>query len=336
MAEVRRGYLVELGTNVTAPSTTVFEEGHEGVDVSSTPLAPHNPRRSRLHDFDISPLVLARRQRSDHRSQRSLALMRQTRRRGNVFGGQTEDALGHLDGVIDVLLEDIRARRHAGGAGHSSDGHFGLLSDGLGLAGWRWLLLSPSSLRRVSVESRSRWLWGRLLVEAGTRLRWLLLESGAALVGGGRAGDVVGVGSEHARLSGHRSGRLRLRIVLKWCATELLRRPGGRRPISTTQIHAAHGLIQRSTLLRIRRRGPLLRLTRCCWRRHHWASRSRRHSSHLLRRRTRRPSHLWGSGRHSSHQPSSSHWGRDARCRRHGSRIGRSSGRGWRSSSDKT
>lgn len=36
VAKVGRGDVVELGANVTAPTTAIFEEGNEGVDVGTT------------------------------------------------------------------------------------------------------------------------------------------------------------------------------------------------------------------------------------------------------------------------------------------------------------
>ena len=36
MTKVGSGDFVELGANITTPSTTVFEEGNEGVDVGTT------------------------------------------------------------------------------------------------------------------------------------------------------------------------------------------------------------------------------------------------------------------------------------------------------------
>mmetsp|Transcript_8801 Transcript_8801/g.15471 ORF Transcript_8801/g.15471 Transcript_8801/m.15471 type:complete len:234 (-) Transcript_8801:673-1374(-) len=233
MTKVGRGDLVELGTNVAAPSTAVFEEGYKGVDVGSTPLTPDNPSRPRLHHLDL-PLTISlptRRQWPNHRPQRHLAPLPHTRRSRNILGSELEDALGHLDGVVDILLVDFGTRSGAPSS-HSRSTHSRCAGG---------LLLYPSLLMLsplLSVKRRTRLL-----------LLWLLgsgrVESNL-FGGGGRTGNVLGVGREHARLSRHWSGwttRLLL-LLLEGSSTELIWRPRRRRSIITPHGHISHGLIQ--------------------------------------------------------------------------------------------
>ena len=79
---------------------------------SNSPLTPNNPRRPRLHHLDL-PLTIplpTRRQWLNHRPQRYLAPLPHTCRSGNKLGSELEDALGHLDGVINILRVDFNPK----------------------------------------------------------------------------------------------------------------------------------------------------------------------------------------------------------------------------------
>mmetsp|Transcript_17016 Transcript_17016/g.36680 ORF Transcript_17016/g.36680 Transcript_17016/m.36680 type:complete len:490 (-) Transcript_17016:10-1479(-) len=201
VAEVGCGDFVESGANVAAPSTAVFEEGDEGIDVSPAAFTPHNPRSPRLHHLDLIIIPHSTRShRTNHRPQRHLALMPQIRRSGNIFRSELKNARRDLDGMVDILLKDILgwSSRNAGGG-----------------AWWShvWLLLLLLCwCTGLAVESPARLLLLLLLgsrvepstglLECARRLLWGHVGSGVESGGGrwchGRGWCTAGAGGEHA------------------------------------------------------------------------------------------------------------------------------------------
>mmetsp|Transcript_4721 Transcript_4721/g.8691 ORF Transcript_4721/g.8691 Transcript_4721/m.8691 type:complete len:229 (+) Transcript_4721:2618-3304(+) len=105
VTKVSRRTVIELSTNITTPTTSVFKPRYECVNVGATPLATNNSSVSWLNNVYFVFFTRSRSKRTNNSSNRHFALSRHASCLRNLVGGKQTKAFRNLNRKVYIFLK---------------------------------------------------------------------------------------------------------------------------------------------------------------------------------------------------------------------------------------